>query len=104
MILIAIWRMNKQSERQCVLIKISAVDLSGLIFQNAGTWFAFGIHGCITAYLIPYLTRLKQAADLHSNRLSQWLVLQHLQHPIKLGASIPWSVTIDRNVISLHSV
>ncbi|HQQ62544.1 MAG TPA: PLP-dependent aminotransferase family protein [Pseudomonadales bacterium] len=30
---------------------------------------------------IPYLTRLKQAADLHSNRLSQWLVLQQLQHP-----------------------
>lgn len=29
--------------------------------------------------LIPLLTRLKQAADLHSNRVSQWLVLQHLQ-------------------------
>jgi DNA-binding transcriptional MocR family regulator len=28
--------------------------------------------------LVPYLTRLKQAADLHSNRLSQWLVLNHL--------------------------
>lgn len=26
--------------------------------------------------LVPYLVRLKQAADLHSNRLSQWLVLQ----------------------------
>lgn len=30
---------------------------------------------------MPYLIRLKQAADLHSNRLSQWLVLQQLQHP-----------------------
>ena len=28
--------------------------------------------------LIPYLTRLKQAVDLHSNRLSQQLVYQHL--------------------------
>ncbi|MES2624061.1 MAG: PLP-dependent aminotransferase family protein [Pseudomonadota bacterium] len=31
--------------------------------------------------LVPYLTRLKQAADLHSNRLSQYLVLQQLQDP-----------------------
>lgn len=29
--------------------------------------------------LMPYLTRLKQAADLHSNRLSQWWVLRQLQ-------------------------
>ncbi len=28
--------------------------------------------------LIPFLTRLKQAADLHSNRVSQWLVLAQL--------------------------
>ncbi len=28
--------------------------------------------------LLPFLTRLKQAADLHSNRVSQWLVLQQL--------------------------
>ncbi|MBS1190454.1 MAG: GntR family transcriptional regulator [Rhodocyclaceae bacterium] len=31
--------------------------------------------------LLPYLVRLKQAADLHSSRLSQWLVLQQLEHP-----------------------
>lgn len=31
--------------------------------------------------LLPYLTRLKQAADLHSNRVSQYLILQALQHP-----------------------
>ena len=29
--------------------------------------------------LVPYLTRLKQAADLHSNRVSQWIVLSQLQ-------------------------
>ncbi|ASJ73104.1 PLP-dependent aminotransferase family protein [Granulosicoccus antarcticus] len=28
--------------------------------------------------LVPYLLRLKQAADLHSSRVSQWLVLQEL--------------------------
>jgi 2-aminoadipate transaminase len=32
-----------------------------------------------SAALVPYLTRLKQAADLHSNRISQWLVLQQLR-------------------------
>lgn len=31
--------------------------------------------------LMPFLTRLKQAADLHSNRVSQWLVLQQLNDP-----------------------
>jgi 2-aminoadipate transaminase len=31
--------------------------------------------------LLPLLTRLKQAADLHSNRMSQWLVLQQLNNP-----------------------
>lgn len=31
--------------------------------------------------LVPLLTRLKQAADLHSNRLSQWLVLRQLEDP-----------------------
>lgn len=37
--------------------------------------------------LIPLLTRLKQAADLHSNRLSQWLVLQHLDDPARAERS-----------------
>ena len=31
--------------------------------------------------LVPLLVRLKQAADLHSNRVSQWLVLQQLNDP-----------------------
>ena len=30
---------------------------------------------------VPLLTRLKQAADLHSNRMSQWLVLRELEDP-----------------------
>ena len=31
--------------------------------------------------LVPHLVRLKQAADLHSNRLSQWLVATQLDDP-----------------------
>lgn len=34
-----------------------------------------------SADLFPYLVRLKQAADLHTNRLSQWIVLQLLEAP-----------------------
>lgn len=34
----------------------------------------------VSPEFIPFLTRLKQAADLHSNRISQWLVLQQLNH------------------------
>ncbi len=33
--------------------------------------------------LLPFLTRLKQAADLHSNRVSQWLVLQQLNDSLR---------------------
>ncbi|WP_018990061.1 aminotransferase-like domain-containing protein [Aromatoleum toluclasticum] len=33
--------------------------------------------------LLPFLTRLKQAADLHSNRVSQWVVLQQLDNPAR---------------------
>lgn len=31
--------------------------------------------------LFPLLVRLKQASDLHTNRLSQWMVLQYLNDP-----------------------
>jgi 2-aminoadipate transaminase len=33
--------------------------------------------------LMPYLIRLKQAADLHSNRISQWIVLNQLSDPAR---------------------
>jgi 2-aminoadipate transaminase len=33
--------------------------------------------------LVAPLTRLKQAADLHSSRVSQWLVLQQIEHPAR---------------------
>lgn len=60
---------------------------------NAGSWiyqssfsktFAPGLRlgylACSTDLIAP-LTRLKQAADLHSNRISQWLVMQQLKNP-----------------------
>lgn len=31
--------------------------------------------------LFPHLSRLKQAADLHTSRLSQWIALRHLEDP-----------------------
>ena len=34
-----------------------------------------------SADLFPHLVRLKQAADLHTSRISQWIVLQLLQAP-----------------------
>jgi 2-aminoadipate transaminase len=34
--------------------------------------------------LMVYLVRLKQAADLHSNRISQWLVLEQLRDPHRM--------------------
>jgi len=37
-----------------------------------------------SAELVPLLTRLKQAADLHSSRISQWLVLEQLRDPARL--------------------
>ncbi|HEY1900306.1 MAG TPA: PLP-dependent aminotransferase family protein [Steroidobacteraceae bacterium] len=35
--------------------------------------------------LMAYLMRLKQAADLHSSRLSQWLVLEQLRDPGRIA-------------------
>jgi len=36
-----------------------------------------------SAPFVPLLTRLKQAADLHSSRISQWLVLEQLRDPAR---------------------
>jgi DNA-binding transcriptional MocR family regulator len=60
---------------------------------HSGTWvyqssfsktFAPGLrlgYLACSADLIAPLTRLKQAADLHSNRISQWLVMEQLKNP-----------------------
>lgn len=61
--------------------------------MEAGSWIYQGSYSktiapglrlgflAASADLFPHLARLKQAADLHTNRLSQWLVLQHLSDP-----------------------
>ena len=46
--------------------------------------------------LFPHLSRLKQAADLHSNRLSQWMVLRHLEDPAR-AARLAWLVARYRS-------
>ncbi len=38
-----------------------------------------------SADLYPHLVKLKQAADLHASRVSQWMVLQHLNDPETAG-------------------
>jgi 2-aminoadipate transaminase len=62
-------------------------------FMQAGSWIYQGSFsktvapglrlGYLTASadLFPLLVRLKQASDLHTNRLSQWMVLQYLNDP-----------------------
>ena len=45
--------------------------------------------------LFPYLVRLKQAADLHANRLSQWMVLQYLNDPGR-AARMTWVADLYR--------
>ena len=62
-------------------------------FMTTGSWIYQGSFsktvapglrlGFLTASedLFPLLVRLKQASDLHTNRLSQWMVLQYLNDP-----------------------
>jgi 2-aminoadipate transaminase len=62
-------------------------DLNGASWIYQGSFsktIAPGLRlGFLTASedLFPQLVRLKQASDLHTNRLSQWMVLQYLQDP-----------------------
>ena len=65
------------SARRCARGDARAVDLSGQL-ENPGPGLRVG-YLIVSPELFPYLLKLKQAADLHSNRLSQWLVLSQLQ-------------------------
>jgi DNA-binding transcriptional MocR family regulator len=63
------------------------------VWMKGGSWIYQGSFsktvapglrlGYLTASpdLFPLLVQLKQAADLHTNRLSQWMVLQYLNDP-----------------------
>ena len=52
-----------------------------------------------SADLFPQLVKLKQAADLHTNRFSQWAVLQHLNDPTRQasGLAMAWSTAIAQS-------
>ena len=66
----------------CALLKSAPWIYQGSFSKTLAPGLRLGFMAA-SPQLMPYLTRLKQAADLHSNRLSQWLVLQHLRHPEK---------------------
>ena len=63
----------------------SALEKASFIYQGSfSKTIAPGLRlGFLTASedIFPLLVRLKQAADLHTNRLSQWMVLQYLNNP-----------------------
>lgn len=62
---------------------VAGIERASWIYQGSfSKTVAPGLRlGFLTASadLFPYLVRLKQAADLHTNRLSQWMVLQYLE-------------------------
>ena len=72
----------EQCERRPVCANLSS---SSWIYQSSfSKTFAPGLRlgylVCSPDLIVP-LTRLKQAADLHSNRISQWLVMEQLKNP-----------------------
>lgn len=72
----------------CAFIRSGAWIYQGSFSKSLAPGLRLGFLAASTE-LIPMLTRLKQAADLHSNRLSQWLVLQQLlrtDHDQRLAA------------------
>ena len=64
----------------CASLKRSSWVYQGSFSKNLAPGLRLGF---LTASpdLVPLLLRLKQAADLHSSRVSQWLVLEQLQNP-----------------------
>ncbi|WP_404705046.1 PLP-dependent aminotransferase family protein [Yersinia vastinensis] len=64
----------------CALLQHASWIYQGSFSKSLSPGFRLG-YLVASPELIPYLTRLKQAADLHSSRISQWLVLQQLGDP-----------------------
>ncbi|MDC0598422.1 PLP-dependent aminotransferase family protein [Gammaproteobacteria bacterium] len=62
----------------CSLLKQSSWIYQSSFSKNLAPGLRLGFLVC-SPDLIQYFTRLKQAADLHSNRLSQWLVVNALE-------------------------
>jgi DNA-binding transcriptional MocR family regulator len=64
----------------CALLKRASWIYQGSFSKSLAPGLRLG-YLAASPDLVPFLTRLKQAADLHSNRISQWLVLQQLRDP-----------------------
>ncbi len=64
----------------CARIKRAPWIYQGSFSKNFAPGLRLGFLAA-SSDLMPYLIRLKQAADLHSNRISQWLALEQLNDP-----------------------
>jgi 2-aminoadipate transaminase len=64
----------------CARVERASWIYQGSFSKSLAPGLRLGFLAVSPDLLVP-LTRLKQAADLHSSRVSQWLVLQQLQHP-----------------------
>jgi 2-aminoadipate transaminase len=64
----------------CAHLKTAPWIYQGSFSKSLAPGVRLGFLACSPEFVTP-LTRLKQAADLHSNRVSQWWVLQQLNDP-----------------------
>lgn len=64
----------------CSLLKRASWVYQGSFSKSLAPGLRLGFLAASPDLITP-LVRLKQAADLHSNRVSQWLVLEQLEHP-----------------------
>jgi 2-aminoadipate transaminase len=64
----------------CALLKRASWIYQGSFSKSLAPGLRLG-YLAASRDLLPYLVRLKQAADLHSNRLGQWLVGEQLASP-----------------------
>jgi len=64
----------------CALLKKTSWVYQGSFSKSLAPGLRLG-YLIASPDLVPYLVRLKQAADLHSNRISQWYVLEQFADP-----------------------
>lgn len=68
----------------CSMLRKSSWIYQGSFSKSLSPGLRLGYMAC-SHDLMPYLTHLKQAADLHSNRISQYFVFQALTDPDYAG-------------------
>ena len=64
----------------CSMIQSSHWIYQGSFSKSLAPGLRLGFMACSSS-LVSHITQLKQAADLHSNRISQYLVFQNLSQP-----------------------